>query len=306
MYGYAVASPSAAEMEPFTPPPQTTNPAGQFGQAAAVGQALGGSAGNDAQTLPAQLAAVLQGLAAPAQGTSFPAIPSLQAVPPMSLFDWLGILADEIGIGVALPLSIIGVWLAGAAMYYSELDSREILEAQDVLAGGQSTILDAIEGLLASGSVPSASLSSGGIPVSAGLGQAVSAGNLSVPPSWATAAPEIRTTAYAAPDTSAAAPGGLGTAFSQMAMAGMAGSALAGAVRPGRQASAGPGTGERPAPPARSAEPLSQGSPEPPPRPPAISVTEMAAGIRELGELRDSGLITEAEFTEQKRRLLSR
>jgi hypothetical protein len=35
-------------------------------------------------------------------------------------------------------------------------------------------------------------------------------------------------------------------------------------------------------------------------------VTGIAAELRELAELRDSGILTDDEFTEQKRRLLGR
>lgn len=299
MDGYASASVTAADVQPFDAPPQTTNP---LSQAAAIQQASGNPAVTGAPQTPShQLAAALQGLTTSTEGTPISPVLPAQAEP-MGLFDVLGILADELGIGVALPLSVLGVWLAGAAMYYAELDSREILESQDILAGGQHTILDAIAELGASGSF-------GGAPLSAGLGQAVSAGNLSVPPSWATAAPEIRTTAYAAPSaaTSTATPGGLGTAFSQMALAGMAGSAVAGAAGRGRQEPAGATIAGQPEPPERS-EPVAGAEPTPsePPRPSASSVLEMAAAVRALGELRDSGLLTAAEFAEEKRRLLGR
>lgn len=303
MNGYAAVSATAVEVKPFDPPPQIADPAGSLGQATAVEQASGSTAATGAQA-PSQLASALQGLASPAS------VASTQAMLPESLLELLGILADELSLGVALPLSIvafplsvISIVLAGEAMYYAELDSREILEAQDMLAGGQFTILEALAEMGASASVSSATSSS----LSAGLGQAISAGNLSVPPSWATAAPEIRTTTYASPaaPSTAAAPAGIATAFSQMALAGMVGSALGGAVGRARQESAGSTNSERPEPPQGSAE-LPQRSSEPPQQAPAISVAEMAADIRELGQLRDSGLLTEAEFAEQKRRLLSR
>ncbi len=44
MYGYASGSAVASTLTPFSPPPQTTNPAGAAVQAAAVGQAAGVSA----------------------------------------------------------------------------------------------------------------------------------------------------------------------------------------------------------------------------------------------------------------------
>jgi len=45
---------------------------------------------------------------------------------------------------------------------------------------------------------------------------------------------------------------------------------------------------------------------EPPPSPPGGPITGIAAELRELASLRDSGILTEEEFTEQKKRLLPR
>jgi PPE-repeat protein len=49
MYGYAGSSAAATQLTPFTEPPQTTNPAGNAGQAAAVAHAVGASAGTHTQ-----------------------------------------------------------------------------------------------------------------------------------------------------------------------------------------------------------------------------------------------------------------
>src|SRR6516165_4490438 len=77
MYGYAGESAAASTLTPFTPAPNTTNPAGLAGQAVAVVQAGGTSAGTGVQTMvstgPQLLSAVptaLQGLAQPLQSTS--------------------------------------------------------------------------------------------------------------------------------------------------------------------------------------------------------------------------------------------
>ncbi len=66
MYGYAGSSAAASKVTPFTAPQQNTNPAGQAGQAAAVGQAVGSSAGNGVQSTLSQTVSTvpnsLQGL----------------------------------------------------------------------------------------------------------------------------------------------------------------------------------------------------------------------------------------------------
>ena len=69
MYAYAASSAAASVLKPFRQPPQTTNPAGQAGQAAAVAQATGTPAASGAQTMLTQLTSAvpnaLQSLAAP-------------------------------------------------------------------------------------------------------------------------------------------------------------------------------------------------------------------------------------------------
>ena len=88
-----------------------------------------------------------------------------------------------------------------------------------------------------------------------------------------------------------------GSLFSEMALASMAGRAIGGTVGPDRRERIGASTRACPAP-AHS--------------PPCGPVTGIAAEIREfadvlgkLGALRDSGLLTDEEFSEQKQRLLA-
>ncbi|MGV0696814.1 PPE family protein, SVP subgroup [Mycolicibacter sinensis] len=304
MYSYASLSATATEMEPFQPPPHTANPAGPLNGSEAAGL---NSAANTAQTLPSKLASALPGSSD--AGSQFPAMLA-QADVPTGPFDWLGIIADETALGIALPLSILGVWLAGAAMYFAEQDSREIFDTQDLLYGGQKNILDGLTQLGAEVEVPSTENLR--VPhESVKVGHAIPLGALSAPPAWAQVAPEIRHASFSTPLSAAASPtpAGLGTAFGQMALAGMGGSALAGAVNQNRgQQTKTPEAGK--AAPAASVDPAAAesgpGAPVAAAHSPASSVVELAAGIRELGELHDAGYLTEAEFAEQKRRLLAR
>jgi hypothetical protein len=131
--------------------------------------------------------------------------------------------------------------------------------------------------------------------LSAGVGQAGSVGALSVPQAWTAAAPAIRLAAVTLPATSlSAAPevfaGSPGSLFSGMALASMAGRAIGGPVSPANRQHVGATTYARPASPLRLL-----GSP-----------VGIAAELRELAELRDSGILTVEEFNEQKRRLLGR
>jgi PPE-repeat protein len=74
MYGYAANSASASTLKPFAQPVQTTKPAGQASQAAAVAQTTGASAGAGTQDMLAQLMSslptALQGLASPISSAS--------------------------------------------------------------------------------------------------------------------------------------------------------------------------------------------------------------------------------------------
>jgi len=73
MYGYAGSSATASQVMPFSPPPQTTNPAGTAGQAAAVTQATSTAAGTQTHALPQLMSAVpqsLQNLATPASSAA--------------------------------------------------------------------------------------------------------------------------------------------------------------------------------------------------------------------------------------------
>ena len=129
-----------------------------------------------------------------------------------------------------------------------------------------------------------------------------------MPTGWAMAAPEIRPLAVALPAVSVAAAetsaGGAGSLFSQMALAGMAGRAMAGTPGTG-------GTGRRErigervgAPTQKPADPPQPEAALPPKSPAGGPITGIAAELRELASLRDSGILTDEEFTEQKRRLL--
>ncbi|MGV0731626.1 PPE family protein, SVP subgroup [Mycolicibacter sinensis] len=195
----------------------------------------------------------------------------------------------------------------------ADASTREILYQQDRLEQVEYEILhniDLFSPLTPSrpgGFIGDALSSANTVSMSASMGEAVSAGKLSVPISWAANAPEIKTLSYttplAGPGVGAAPAGslaGAGGAFSQMALAGMGGSALAGSVSRGRgSADVAP---KVPLPqPAAAAAPAASGDAEGAPGPTAMGI---AAEIREFAELRDRGLITNDEYNEQKMRLL--
>jgi PPE-repeat protein len=321
MYGYAASSASATSLTPFTPPQQTTNPGGSTGQAAAVSQATGTAAGNVQSTVQQAFSAVPNALTSAATS----AATSAQAGDPLgTLSDLISIFLDapssiatfaaDIPFGVigvvALPLDIIG---AGTGLHTDDIVSG--WNGQQAWPDVGSAPVEAFPARLLNlppGTMPPPSLS-------AGLGEANTVGALSVPPTWAVATPAVKPISYtlpALPATAAsAAPAteaGSGSMLSEMALAGMAGRAMAGTV--GTGTSRGPGkTAKGASAPARGKDAATTGDREatgdkdeaPKDKPRAV-VTGVAAELREFAKLRDEGILTNEEYTEQKNRLLGR
>jgi PPE-repeat protein len=286
MYGYAGASASATALSPFTPAPQTTT---------------GAPAATSAQTVASQLtSATAQGLTSAAAA------------------DPLGTIADLIDIVLFLP----GVAQAGLTPLNTTGLFTDLSYDDDELhfEGLESTDQDILNTLHYNGfgappaaaevaapsTTPRLATASGTAEapvVTAGLGRAPVVGGLSVPQGWTVAAPEIRLAALTSPATSlaatpevmAASPGSL---FSEMTLANMASRAMFGTATPGRQERIGSISRARPmqTPPS----PIGHGTAI------AADIHEFAEALMKLGDLRDSGLLTDEEFTEQKERLLAR
>lgn len=301
MYGYAGVSASATTLTPFAPPPQSVNPSGLGGQAAALVHTAT-SAATNTQTMLAQLTSTvptaLQGLALPSASTpaaGFPAglLASLGAISPETV--WSSALESaDIGLGSSGLLTSTGAWADAAqdneAIHDTAREWRE--QFKDRLNGLEGEIMSRFDQLGAVGPAASAQ-----------LGQADSVGALSVPPGWTAAAPAMKLAAVALPTTSpGAAPevfsGNPGSLFSEMALASMIGRAISGTLGSAGRERIGATTRTHAAPSARS---------------PSEPTTTIAAEIREftellgkLGELRESGLLTAEEFSQQKKRLLGR
>jgi PPE-repeat protein len=306
MYSYAGASASATSLTPFSSPPSTTNSGGQGSQAAAAAQASAAPAGN----VQSAISSAQQAFAAVPSALNSAASPAATA--PTAL-DVLNFLSDLSGLFVDPELSGAGLaadsTVGVTALPYDVGGFYTGLHTDNIVSGWAG-----MEPWPGTGAVPPSPfpvITNLGSPVSAGMGAANTVGRMSVPTAWATAAPEIRPLAVALPAVSVAATeasaGSAGSVFSQMALAGMAGRAMAGTA--GTGGTGGPGRRERigervevptqkpgdPAPPEQPAptKPLAGGP-----------ITSIAAELRELASLRDSGILTEEEFTEQKRRLL--
>lgn len=245
MYAYAGSSAEAAQLTPFTEPPQTTTASGQAAQAVAVAQLSGAAASSDVVSHLSEfinsLPIALQGLAttiaaSPTTGsTSFLpglALPQLAnvAVPPAiagELANYNTIMATLTG-----PFSLQG-WTSipgGPFLSFGQLyaSTQNALGLHSFFTppapphGALAPIAEAIAPHLA----PVSSV--GG--ASGSMGHAATVGSLSVPQGWTAAAPALRSVASTlSAELAAAAPAasaGEAGIFSQMALSGLAGSAL--------------------------------------------------------------------------------
>lgn len=184
MYGYAGESAAASALTPFTAAPQNTNPARVGAQAAAVGQASGTVA-------PAHTSSVFSKLV-----TSIPTVlQELASGDPIgsSMGSILGNSADWLNFGSGFTFVTSGALFLIAPFLTDPIAAG----ALPIASLGAELGTSSAEGLLGSSTPGALSLGSAGTlaglgrtEVSAGLGQAPSIGRLSVPQTWAWAAPE--------------------------------------------------------------------------------------------------------------------
>jgi PPE-repeat protein len=321
MYGYAASSASATSLTPFTPPQQNTNPGGSGAQAAAASQAAGTSAGNVQSTV----SSIQQAFSAvPNALTS--AATSAQSTP----LDILDLISDLISIFVDLPADLAGIFISvplgtlGIVSLPFDIGGYGTgVHTDDIVSGwnGEQSWPETGPAPIKPFPAPLLNLRAGTLPppsLSAGLGEANAVGALSVPPTWAVATPAVKPISYtlpALPTTAAsataapAAEAGSGSTLSQMALAGMAGRAMAGTVGTG----VGKGVAKAGKGPARAGDPATTGGSaaagekdEAPKDKPRAVVTGVAAELREFAKLRDEGILTDEEYSEQKNRLLGR
>ena len=291
MYGYAGTSASATTLTPFTPAPQTTN-----------------------GTLPAasQVASTaVQGLTSTSTGAvSTPILDALSSLESNELF------IPNVAQAGLTPLNTASIF---TDMKYDESTQRDL-----TTQGKSDTIYDVISriywgikdqfpemqlaDLPTNGEsvtpAPSFHGTTQASAVTGGLGRASSVGGLSVPQGWTVAAPEIRLAALTAPATSLGvapevmAASSPGTLFSEMTLANMASRAITGTTTRGCQERTGSISRSRPVSTPTSAS--SHGTAI------AADIRQFAEALVTLGDLRDSGLLTDEEFNDQKERLLAR
>jgi PPE-repeat protein len=291
MYGYAGASASATSLPPFSPAAQTTT---------------GTSPAASTQTAASQVASTaLQGLTSTSTAAlSTPILDALSSLEGNLLF------LPSVAQAGLTPLNTADIFVD---MKYDASEQRD-----DATHDEERDIKDMLVDL-GRGSVPPVSFKpydvgqpptppffmSAEVPsVAAGLGQAPTIGRLSVPAAWTVAAPEIRLAALTSPATGlGAAPEVMaasspGTLFSEMTLANLASRAITGNPTRGCQERTGSISRYHPMSTATS----------PNGREPTIAanIREFAEALITLGDLRDSGLLTDEEFNDHKERLLAR
>ena len=208
MYGYQAAAQAASVLSPFTVPAQTTSPAGLAGQAAAVAQALSTSAGTSAQTvapfttamstpLGFSLSTPLTPVWAPdalAELTSIASsMSSSSSASPLSLLTTVTSSSTALTSGISLAsgtgsagsMSTLGLsMISSAGSLVGSVGSRSAVLANQIRMLG-STLGNGF----GSGTGAFSASGIGSAQVTAGVGRAASLGMLSVPQSWASAAP---------------------------------------------------------------------------------------------------------------------
>ncbi len=324
MYGYAAASASATALTPFAPARQNTDPTGSAKQAAAAGQAAGTSVG-DVQNSVSSVQQTFSAVPGALQSLVTAAPAATAATTPLS------VLSDLVSIFIDLPAGLADIYV-GAPLAVLGLVALPFdiggygtgIHTDDIVSGwnGEESWPGTGPAPVKEFPAPITNLPRGTLPpsrVSAGLGQANTVGTLSVPATWTIATPMVRPVSYTLPALPAADSGvaeggstlGSSTTFGQMALAGLAGRAIAGTLGAGAGKDGGEAPGGERVPAAAgdaknakaAAADDEAAAPETAPR---TVVTGVAAELREFAKLRDEGILTEEEYTEQKNRLLGR
>ncbi|OBJ76703.1 hypothetical protein A5656_28200 [Mycobacterium gordonae] len=297
MYNYAASSAAASVLTPFTPPHQNTDSGGTAGQAAAISQI--GSLAGTAQDAMSVVPQALSAMAVPAEFELVTLLLDLFFIAPIDAAALFGIIpADVIGTFGDFPLA--------AFTAASGVDDDETVSEWDEVEPWPGTGWSPEAPFVA----PPANQPPGRIPtptLSAALGQANMVGKLTVPASWtqtATAATEVHPAALVTPLASVntgagpAAEFGAASTLNQMGIGAMAGQPIVGpsATADGqKRAAAAQLIGRNEDAPGEEAEVI------PAPR---TVMTGVAAAIRDIAVQRAAGLLSNQEYTEQKKMLL--
>jgi PPE-repeat protein len=232
MYGYAGASATASQVNPFTMPPQTTDSSGPVSQTVAAAQSAGTSNGTDLDTIISsgpqvisQMPQALQSLASPQALDSVAATATDSSTSSTSATSLMNELSTPLKLA-SMPMSMLSkLFTAGS----TASAAKAATTAANELGAAQAVGLVSSPGTLGSTGI--------GAGLSAGMGRATSVGALSVPSTWTGAAPSVTTAGTAmhlsgAPSAATAATGAQSAMPPMMPVANMGG--RAGAATPTR------------------------------------------------------------------------
>jgi PPE-repeat protein len=258
MYGYAGSSAAAATVTPFSSPPQTTNPTAAASQAGAVSQATGTSASTGVQSTLSQVVSTvpstLQQLASPLSAASVNPFAPGSNTATTGIAGFLNLLSGQSQSAFGSFLTsgfsngiLSGNWLNPASISPAVTtafgDIGFLAVAGQSVGGFNPALFSAATapaavstvGLghvgSAIGSVGSSGL--GGSGVSAGVGRATLVGTMSVPQSWAPAAPAASPALTASPAEGWYMPPGVEEASATQGTPGMPGMPMAGGTARG-------------------------------------------------------------------------
>lgn len=231
-----------------------------------------------------------QATAAASASGILPALQNLGLVSPSTAIE-----PASLGLGLSELSTASGAWASA-----SDGDGQILTLAHDIhsdlgafsgqMVGMEHRVLSHLKGLAA---VTPADAPS--------VGRAVSVGALSVPPAWAAAAPTFRLAAATLPPTSvgiarATLSADPARVIGEMSLASTAGRLLGGGVSPVGRARTRAVASVHPAGRSASSRARTLGI--------TAEVYELADLLRELGTLRDRGILNDEEFSAQKQRLL--
>lgn len=294
MYGYAGSSAAATQLTPFSPPQQSTDPAGTAAQTSALSQAGELPAGSTQSAV----SAATQSITALPQSVSG-ATSALGVSTPLDALD-LG--ADGIAYGLDAPMSPLGA----ISLPIDLIGAQTGVHTDDIVSGWDANGAPEAVVRNVTPPVPAATPNVVSTTVSADVGEADTIGRLSVPPTWTAATPAVRPIALALPAAptavSQAVPPTLDGTFGEMALAGTAGRAVRESLwARGRELRTADPVGTRAV---SAAAPRIGDKDTPAENEPRTVVTGIAAEIREFARLRDEGLISDEQYAEQRNRLL--
>jgi PPE-repeat protein len=257
MYGYAGSSAAAATVTPFSSPPQTTNAGGAAGQTGAVAQATGTSSRAGVQSTLSQVVSTvpntLQQLASPMSAASTNPFAPGSNTATTGISGLLNLLSGESGSAFGSLVNstaangfLSGNWVNPASIMpaitssfgdigFLAVAGQSVGGMNPALFTGAAAVPSAMSTVGHVGSAMGAlgSPGLGGSAVSAGMGRATLVGTMSVPHSWAPAAPAASPTATASPAEGWYMPPGVEEASATPGVPGMPGMPMAGGAARG-------------------------------------------------------------------------